>query len=143
MSSRAESKLPPESYRSPKRGFSIGRTLARILCTLLCIVGLLPIVLAFFLKSSFAKNWATRESSKALNAQGVKAHYDPSVSLWPFGLELRNVVIEASDGGTPVLAAKRATIRPRLFALLAGKFMIDLIDVKAPRARVIMENGEL
>lgn len=145
MSQHAETQLPsfaPPSGRGRAR-LSIGRTLARILCALFCIVGALPIVLAFFLKSSFAKDWATRESTKALSSQGVKAHYDVSVSLYPLGIELRDVVVEASDGGTPFLEAKRATVRPRLFALLAGKFVIDLIDVEAPKARVVVENGEL
>jgi translocation and assembly module TamB len=140
-SSLPETRLPEAP--APRSRLSIGKTLARILCTLLCVVGILPIVLAVFLKSSFAKNWATRESTKALNAQGIQAHYDVSVSLWPLGLELDDVVVDASDGGSPFLRAKRATVRPRLFALLSGKFVIDVVDIEAPTARVVLENGEL
>src|SRR4029079_10602333 len=56
---------------------------------------------------------------------------------------LSGVQIDATDGGGPALLARRVAVRPKLFGLLSGKLAIDQIDIDAPRARVVVENGEL
>src|SRR5262249_18773538 len=51
--------------------------------------------------------------------------------------------VESSDGGAPALECDRVLVRPKLFALLAGKLAIDEIDLDAPRARVVFKDGKL
>ena len=142
MTQRADTQLPPAPESPPKERLW-GRSFARLVCAVLALLGVLPIALAFFLRSDFARNWSTKQTAKLLHEQGIEAHYDVALGLWPLGIELKNVVIDASDGGSPFFQAKRAIIRPRLFSLLSGKLVVDLIDVEAPRARIVVRDGEL
>src|SRR6185437_1055109 len=41
------------------------------------------------------------------------------------------------------LTAKKATARPKLFGILAGKLIIDQIEIEQPHARVVMKEGKV
>ena len=132
--------LPPVR-RTKRRDW--GRILARILCVLFAIVGLVPVGLGLLVRTSWARGIATHETQSIVKGFGVDASYELELHLWPLSLTLRNVRVEATDGGTPILTARRATARPKIFGLLAGKLVIDQIEIEQPNARVVMKNGEL
>src|SRR5581483_12490470 len=96
------SALPPAPRQKP---FRLGRTLARILCGLLAIVGLTPILVVFIARTHWAQRWAQEETKKLLDQQGVVARYTLSIHGFPPSLELVNVVVDSNDGGSPVLQA--------------------------------------
>jgi translocation and assembly module TamB len=139
---RASTQLPPEP-RIRVRGRDWGRLLARVLCVILALIGLLPMGIVLVLRSHFVRNWAVHEVEGLLRGQGIVATYKLSPNFWPLGLELRDLRVESTDGGSPVLSAARATVRPKFFGLLSGKLAIEQIDVEAPKARVVMRDGKL
>lgn len=143
MTQRADTQLPPAPLGPAPKERALGRALARLLCAVLALLGILPIVLTLFLQSDLARSWSTGQIARLLREQGVEAHFDMALRLWPLGVELTDIVVDASDGGSPFFQAKRAIVRPRLFALLSGKLVVDLIDVEAPRARIVVQGGEL
>src|SRR5262249_36167834 len=49
----------------------------------------------------------------------------------------------STDGGGPFLTARRASARPKIFGLLAGKLTIDQIEVDKPRLRAVLKDGKL
>lgn len=132
--------LPPVR-RKKRRDW--GRIVARVLCVLFAIIGLVPASVGLLVRTSWARGIATTETRKILAGFGVNATYDLELKLWPLSVTLRNIRVEASDGGSPFLTARRASARPKIFGLLAGKVMIDTIEVEQPNARVVLEKGEL
>lgn len=135
------SSLPPAPRR--RRPARVGRALARVLSVLLALVGMLPFLAVGFIRSAYARDWALRETGKALRDQGIVARFDVSLRLWPLSVELDNVQVESTDGGGPALTARRAAIRPRFFALMSGKLIINQIDIDAPHARIVMIDGKV
>ncbi|HEX4447120.1 MAG TPA: hypothetical protein VH044_10300, partial [Polyangiaceae bacterium] len=117
--------------------------MARVLCVGLALVGLLPFVVALVIKSAWARGWAARETQRLLQEQGIAASYAPSLRLWPLAVQLDHIRVESNDGGTPLLECERVALRPRLFALLAGKLAIDQIDLDGPRVRAVLHDGKL
>src|SRR5438874_3329319 len=109
------SSLPPLPKR--RRKPRVGRAFARLLTIVLAIAGIVPFVAVGFVRSAYAREWAMRETAKALRDQGIVARCDVLLPLWPFSLELANVQVASSDGGGPALTARRATGHPRFFAL--------------------------
>lgn len=132
--------LPPVR-RTRRRDW--GRILARVLCVLFAFVGLVPASVGLVVRTSWARGIATAETRKVLAGFGVNATYDLRLDLWPLSVSLRNLRVEASDGGTPFLTARRASARPKIFGLLAGKLVIDQIEVDQPSARVVLKDGKL
>lgn len=126
-----------------RRRFDPGRSFARILCFLLALVGVLPFAAAAVLRSPWARGWAARETAKVLAAQGIPASYAMALRVWPLAIELDGVRVESSDGGAPALTCDRVSIRPRLFALLAGKLAIDQVELDVPRVRAVIKDGQL
>jgi translocation and assembly module TamB len=132
--------LPPVRRR---RRRDWGRILARILCVLFAIVGLVPVGAGLLVRTSWARGIATRETRKVLAQNGVDATYEVGLRLWPLSVGVSNLRVKASDGGTPFLTAQRAVARPKIFGLLAGKLVIDQIEIEKPRARVVLRDGKL
>jgi translocation and assembly module TamB len=116
---------------------------ARVLCGVLAVIGLLPFVATLVVRSAWAREWAARETQRVLREQGVVASYAPSLRVWPLAIELDHVRVESTDGGGPLLECNRVALRPRLFALLAGKLAIDQIDLDGPHVRAVVKNGKL
>ncbi len=110
---------------------------------MLALVGLVPFVATLVVRSAWARDWAARETQRLIRQQGVIASYAPALRVWPLAVELDRVRVESSDGGAPVVECDRVALRPRLFALLAGKLAIDQIDLDGPRVRAVLRDGKL
>ena len=132
--------LPPVR-RKKRRDWA--RVVARVLCVVFALAGLVPVGIGLLTRTRWARNIATHETQKLIAGYGINATYDLELKLWPLSVTLRNVRVEASDGGTPFLTARRASARPKLFGLLAGKLVIDSIEVEQPNARVVVKGGQL
>jgi translocation and assembly module TamB len=113
------------------------------LCAVLALIGLIPFVATLTVRSAWARDWAARETQRLLRQQGVVASYAPSLRVWPLAVELDHVRVESTDGGAPVVESNRVALRPRLFALLAGKLAIDQIDLDGPHVRAVVRDGKL
>ncbi|MGH7294970.1 MAG: hypothetical protein ACRELB_08555, partial [Polyangiaceae bacterium] len=136
-----DSALPQVRRRRRPRDW--GRGLARVVCFLLALLGVVPFAATIAVRSAWARTWAARETERVLRQQGVVARYGMALRVWPLAVELTDVHVDASDGGAPVLECSRARIRPRLFALLAGKLAIDQIEIDEPRVHVVIRDGKL
>jgi translocation and assembly module TamB len=137
----SSSTMLPPVRRNKRRDW--GRIVARILCVIFALAGLIPVGLGLLVRTKWAQNIATTETRKVIAGLGIDAHYELDLSLWPLSVTLRNVRVEATDGGTPFLTARRASARPKIFGLLAGKLVIDQIEIEQPTARVVMKDGQL
>jgi translocation and assembly module TamB len=131
----------PQKWR-PRRDW--GRLFAFVLCVLFAIVGAVPLALGFLVRTGPVRAWAARKTATLLASElGLNAHYQVSVQAWPMLIALDDLVIEASDGGTPFLQVERAAIRPRPFSLLAGELDVGDVEIIGPRIRAVVEHGEL
>jgi translocation and assembly module TamB len=133
-------------YRARRRGRrkpDWSRTFARILCVTFAALGIAPFALALVVRSSWARAWATRETERMLHDEGIVATYDMALRVWPLAVELTNVRVESSGGGSRALECDRARIRPKLLGLLAGKLAIDQIDLEGPVIRLVVRDGAL
>jgi translocation and assembly module TamB len=120
------------------------RTLARLACFALAFLGAVPVGLAAFLTSAPAERWAAQQTSVALQRElGLVATFDVKVRLLPLRLAIENLKVPASDGGSPFLTAKSASVTPRFFSLLAGKLDLGDIEIDRPDARVVLREGKL
>lgn len=132
--------LPPVR-RARRRDW--GRVLARILCVVFALAGLVPVGVGLLVRTSWARGIATRETRQVLSGLGVQADYDLELRLWPLSVALRNLRVEATDGGSPALTARRASARPKIFGLLAGKVVIDQVEIDRPTVRLVLRDGKL
>ena len=132
--------LPPVRRR---RRRDWARIVARVLCVIFALAGLIPVGVGLLTRTRWARGLATHETQKLIAGYGVNASYELELNLWPLSATLRNVRVEASDGGTPFLTARRASARPKIFGLLAGKLVIDTIEIEQPNARVVLKGGQL
>ena len=120
------------------------RTLSRLACFALAFLGAVPIGLAAFLTSAPAERWAATQTSLALARElGLSAKFDVKVRLLPLRLAIENLTVPASDGGSPFLTAKSASVTPRFFSLLAGKLDLGDIEIDRPDARIVLRQGKL
>lgn len=140
MDARRSSTLLPATRRRRRR---LGTWLARALCGLLALVGLVPFVLALLVRMPSVRARATNEALALLRANGVEASFDLEVSIVPLSVALRDVRVESVDGGPPAAVVPRAVARPRIFGLLAGKVVIDQIELESPDLRVVLEGKRL
>ena len=138
---RQSTALPPPPRKLRRRDW--GRLLARLLCVVFALVGVLPIGLTVLVRSSWARGWASRETERILREQKIDAKYDVGLRLWPLAVELRNVEIASTDGGGPALTSARVAAQPKFFALLAGKLVVQQIEADAPRVRLVMRQGDI
>src|SRR5262249_15674478 len=133
MDARLHSR-PPFRHR-----LEVGRTLARALCALLALIGLVPFAAAGLARSGPVRLWAARETA-ALIARfvGVDASYSVGVRSIPFALVVEDIKVRASDGGSPAFSARRVSVTPRFFSLLAGHLDAGDVEIEEPRARVVI-----
>jgi translocation and assembly module TamB len=109
----------------------------------LAVVGVLPFLATLVVRSEWARHWAAEQSQRLLREQGVVATYVAALHVWPLAVELDGVRIDSTDRGPPALECGRILVRPRLFALLAGKLAIDGIDLDGPRVRAVVRDGQI
>ena len=136
-----ETALP--AVRRRRRRTDWGRVLARVLCAVLALVGMVPFVTTVVLRSTWARTWAAHQTERLLREQGVVASYTLALHVWPLAVELDDVRVESSDGGAPALTCTRASVRPRIFALLAGKLAIDQVELDEPHVRAVVKDGQI
>lgn len=136
-----ETALPPVRRKRRRRDW--GRVAARVLCAVLALVGMVPFVVTLVLRSTWARTWAAHQTERLLRQQGIVASYALALHVWPLAVELDDVRIESSDGGAPVLQCTKASVRPRIFALLAGKLAIDQVELDEPRVRAVVKDGQV
>jgi len=121
-----------------------GRWIARVLCVLFALIGLIPAALGALTRWQPVQDWAAHETARLLTEQvGLRARYKVGLSLWPLSLELSDVTLDSNDGGPPLLVTPRLTIRPRLFSLLAGRIDAGQIAIEQPELRIVVKNGQL
>jgi translocation and assembly module TamB len=119
------------------------RVIARAACAALAGVGVLPFAAALVVHSALARSWATHQTERALSAQGIVATYDMALKVWPLTVELTNVRMDSTGGGMPALECRRLLVRPKLFALLAGKLAIEQVELQEPHVHVMVRAGEV
>ncbi|HVY45766.1 MAG TPA: translocation/assembly module TamB domain-containing protein [Minicystis sp.] len=139
---------PPTSSRRPKAlprpRRDPGRFVARLLCAVLAVVGVVPLALGVLVRTERVRAWAARETEGLLaHALGVHARYDVHVQAWPLLVTLEDVRVEASDGKGPFLEVERVAVRPRPFSLLAGKLDAGEVEIVGPRVRAVVAHGAL
>ncbi|MFO0678993.1 MAG: translocation/assembly module TamB [Polyangiaceae bacterium] len=120
-----------------------GRIVARAIAVVLAIVGLLPFALGAIVRTEWARTRVSSETTALLASQGIHAKYGVELQLWPLSLDVKDVAVDATDGGSPALVAQRLSVRPRIFALLGGKFAIDQVEIIAPEVRLVVRDGEI
>lgn len=121
-----------------------GRWVARILCALFAIIGLLPVVAGALVRTQLAQDWAARETQRLLKKEtGLEASFVSSVLPWPLTISVRSVEIASNDGTAPAITAERITLRPRFFSLIQGRLNAGDIEVDRPRARLVVRNGKI
>ncbi len=119
------------------------RALAQAVCVALALVGVLPFAATLVVRSSWARAWAAQKGQELIREQGIVARVDPSLRVWPLAVELAHVRVESSDGGPPALECERLRVRPKIFALLAGKFAVDQVELDQPRIRLVLRGGKV
>src|SRR5262245_42540083 len=86
----------PQSSRPPR---DAGRWIARAMCMVFALIGLIPPALASLTRWQPVQNWAARETARLLSEQvGLGARYNVGVSLWPLSLELSQLTLDSNDG---------------------------------------------
>lgn len=143
--------MPAEPRKEPRKAPSFGprrptwgRRLALVLSILFALVGAIPVAFGALVRAPFVQAWAAKQTS-ALLAQklAVKARYAVHIRPWPLAIALEDVVVDASDGGTPFATVEQIAVRPGIFSLLAGKLDVGEVEVTGARARVVLRGGEL
>src|SRR5262245_53959086 len=107
--------LPPVRRRRRRRDW--GRVVCRILCVVFAACGLIPVGIGRLVRTAWARGHATRETRALAAKFGVDAKYDLELKLWPLSVTVRDLRVESSDGGGPIITARRASVRPKIFGL--------------------------
>src|SRR6478609_6499340 len=128
----------------PTRNRDFGRMVARVICAVFALFGALPLVLGFFLSSPPVEDWAARETTRILGEQlGLTARFRVELKLLPLRVTVSQLVVPASDGGTPALSVARVAVTPRIFSLLAGRLDAGDVEIDRPTARLVFKDGKL
>ena len=128
----------------PTRNRDFGRIFARVVCALFALLGALPLLTGFFLSSATVENWAARQTTHLLQQQlGLTASFRVELKLLPLRVTVSQLVVPASDGGTPALEVARVAVTPRIFSLLAGRLDAGDVEVDQPKARLVIKDGQL
>ncbi len=143
----AEPQKLPRKERAPRllrRPTSWSRRLAIAVCAVFALIGAVPVAFGALVRAPFVQAWAARETSTLL-AQKLKlgARYAVRVRPWPLAIALENVVVDATDGGTPFARVEQIAVRPGIFSLFAGKLDVGEVELTGARLRVVIKNGQL
>lgn len=131
---------PRASRRGPPRDW--GRSVARVVCLLFALVGLVPVALALVVRSESVEELLASEAQNLLRGQlGLEASFQTNVRLLPLKITLENLVVRSTDGGSPALTLGSLVVRPRPFSLLGGRLDLGDVEIEELRARVVLRNG--
>ena len=130
---------------SHRRPIDFGRLLARLLCALFALIGVVPLALAVAVRSRPVLDWASRETSRVLQQElGVTASFRVEMQLLPLKVALHDLTVPSSDGGAPFLVAESASVRPRFFSLLAGRLDVgEVWVVPAPPGTPVLRSEQV
>ena len=128
----------------PARNRDFGRIFARLVCGLFAVFGALPLLAGFVLSTSTVKAWAANETTRILREQlGVSASFRVELKLLPLRMTVEQLVVPASDGGTPALEVTRIAVTPRIFSLLSGRLDAGDVEVDQPKGRLVLKDGQV
>ena len=119
------------------------RFVSKALAWIFAACGLLPFVLVMGLKSQTFRHTVTREVSKEVAKQGIAATFDVNVALWPLAARLEDVRVGSKDSTELAVQVEKLSVKPRLFALLAGKIYIDEVDITSPKIHLVIGDGKI
>ncbi len=141
--------VEPDRQKRPRRKLwrrrrDWGGIIARVLCTLFAVVGLVPLAAGGLARLDSVQRWAAVRTTQLLRDElGVEARYELELQPWPLSISLEDLEIAASDGGSPFLLARRVVARPRIFSLLAGKLDLGEVAIEEPVVRAVVRDGAL
>jgi translocation and assembly module TamB len=136
--------MPADGDRTPRGRSDLGRSVARLLCAVLALIGVTPFLAALLLSSGPLQRWAEKEAARVLAQElGVSARYRVELRLLPLRLAVLDLVVPASDGGSPAVTAESVSVAPRVFALFGGRLDLGEIEIRRPRARLVLEDGKI
>jgi translocation and assembly module TamB len=126
------------------RNRDFGRLFAQLVCALFAALGALPLLVGACLSSRPVEAWAARETVRLLQEQlGVKARFRVELKLLPLRVTVNQLVVPASDGGTPALSVARVAVTPRIFSLLSGRLDAGDVEIDQPEARLVIRDGKI
>lgn len=132
------------SERAPRPPRDLGRLVARLLCALFALVGALPLLAGVLVRTDLVLRWTSDQTRQLLRDElGVEATYQVRVQLWPAAVALEDLEVPATDGKGPALTADRIIVRPRVFALLAGRLDAGDIELERPTVRLVVRDGAI
>jgi translocation and assembly module TamB len=127
-----------------KKRRDLGGIAAMVLCVLFALIGLVPLAIGLVVRTPSVERWAANKTSQLIRDNlRVDARYEIDVRPWPLAVALEDIVVDATDGGAPVLRVERAVVRPRFFSLLAGKVDVGHVEVVGPVVRAVVRDGKL
>lgn len=132
--------------RSPRwrRRRDWGGILARVLCALFALIGIIPLGLGALSRVDDVQQWAAEQTSQVLAEQlGLDASYELEFRPWPLQITMSDVVIASADEGEPFLRAHSVIARPRVFSLLAGKPDLGDLEIEDAVIRAVIRDGDL
>ncbi len=139
---KQKGKKRPQRAKSPPR--NVGRAFARLLCAIFALIGAIPLSGGLVLRSEPLQKWAANETSRILRQEiGVEATFSVELSLIPLRLEVTDLSVPSTDGGSPAVHAQMIAVSPRFFSLLAGRIDVGDIELENAQVRLVFEEGEV
>jgi translocation and assembly module TamB len=127
-----------------RRPARVGRWIARVLCILFALIGLLPVLAGVLLRTEMARTWASEQARSLLHEEtGLDGSFHASVRPWPLTIVVDNLEIQATDEAGPALTVDQLTLRPQLFSLLQGRMNAGDIEVERPHVRLVVRDGKV
>ena len=121
-----------------------GRALARLLCGVFALLGVLPLGLALLVRSEPVRTWVASETARVLREElGVEATYRVHLRVWPLEAAIEDLVVPGNDGAGPALTARRVAVRPRIMSLLSGRLDAGAVELSSPELRLVLRSGRL
>lgn len=129
------------SSRTPQTKRDPGKWLARALCGLLALLGVLPVLLALLVRLPWAREKSAELVQRELKAAlGLTARFDLRLELLPPAVVLTGLRVDATDG-SPAIAAERVRVAPLFFSLLGGEFNAGDIELVRPQVKLAIGGG--
>lgn len=144
--SEGRAREPDRAARRRRRATprDYGRIVARLLCGLFALIGLLPLAAGFVARSEAVRARVAAETASLLRDQlGLAASYRVEVELWPLSVALRDLDVPASDGGSSAFSAARVAVAPSVLALFSGRLDAGDIEIDRPAGRIVIQDGRL
>jgi translocation and assembly module TamB len=117
--------------------------IARVLCTIFAVLGTLPLIASFLLRVPTVRDRISEETAKLVRNAGIDARYTLAIKLWPLSVDMTDLYVASKDGKGPAVIAPRATVRPRIFALLSGKVEVDEVELVSPKIRLDIQGRRI